>query len=378
MHNAWKVVLSAAVLGVAAAGCGGKNFTSTPSTTSTFGLKRTVAIPNVTAGGKFSYDIGIVDSTTHRYYLADRTNKSLDVLDTTNYTMRQIPGFFGVGATSNTSGPDGVVVVPGSNSVYVGDVNNVKVVDVNAGAITATIPIASSGNRTDEGCYDADDGLVMMANPADSPPFATWISSKTNTVTAKFTFNGSSGLEQCVYDPGTKNFFINNDSTPANPTGELDVISAASVLAGSPAVSHAYPEPGCSPTGLALGPGENLFVGCTPPNGSPEISLVISATGGNIVKTVQGIGGEDEVGYDASTNRFYTSSDVMTGNGIANSAGPFTPVLGVIDAQSFTLVNTYPTVAGSHSVAADSSSGQVFVPVAPTATSAGGINVYGP
>ncbi|HYZ15491.1 MAG TPA: hypothetical protein VE591_03775 [Candidatus Acidoferrum sp.] len=378
MHSAWKVVLSVAVLGVAAAGCGGKNFTSTPSPSSTFGLKRTVAVPNLVAGGKFSYDIGIVDSTTHRYYLADRNNKSLDIVDTTNYTLRQVPGFFGVGATNSVSGPDGVVTVPGSNSVYVGDVNNVKVVDASAGAITATIPIIMSGNRTDEGCYDGDDGLVMMANPADSPPFTTWISTKTNAIVAKLTYTGSTGLEQCVYDPGTKNFFINNDSTTANPTGELDVIPASSVVAGAPAVSHAYPEPACNPSGLALGPGENLLVGCTPPNGSAQISLIMSATSGTVVKTVQGIGGEDEVAYDASSNRFYTASDLMTSNGISNSAGPFTPVLGVIDAQSFTLVNTFPTGTGSHSVAADSSSGQVFVPIAPTASSAGGINVYGP
>jgi hypothetical protein len=376
MHTAWKVVVSAALLGVAAAGCGGKGSSTPSQPASTFGLKRTIAVPNLTAGGKFSYDIGIVDSNAHRYYLADRTNKSLDILDTTNYTLRQVPGFTGVGATTSVSGPDGVVVVPGSSSVYVGDVNNVKVVD--AGSITATIPITSSGNRTDEGCYDADDGLVMMANPADSPPFTTWISTKTNAVTAKYTFTGSTGLEQCVYDPGTKNFFINNDSTTANPTGELDVIPASSVVAGNPTVSAAYPEPACNPSGLALGPGENLLVGCTPPNGSQLITLVLSATNGSVVKTIAGIGGEDEVAYDASLNRFYTSSDVMTGNGIANSAGPFTPVLGSIDATSFTLIATYPTGTGSHSVAADSSSGQVFVPVAPTASSAGGINVYGP
>jgi hypothetical protein len=385
MHRAWKVVLSAALLAIAA-GCGGKGTSVTPPSQpgSTFSLKRTVAIPNTSAGGKFSFDIGIVDPTAQRYYLADRTNKSLDIIDLSSYTLRQVPGFFGPGATSNTSGPDGVVYVPGTSTVYVGDVNTVKVVDASAGSVTKNITIANSGNRTDEGCYDGDDGLVMMANPADTPPFATWISTKTNTVVATLKFlNGSTGLEQCVYDPQTKNFFINNDSTTTNPTGELDVISAASVVTAAsastaPPIANAYPEPGCSPSGLAMGPNENLLVGCTPPNGSPLISLIMSATSGSVIKTVTGIGGEDEVGYDPTLNRYYTASDVSTAAGTANSAGPFTPVLGVIDASSQTLVTTYPTTNGAHSVAVDPSTGRVFVPILPTATAAGGIQVYGP
>ncbi|HTJ25020.1 MAG TPA: hypothetical protein VMA36_02545 [Candidatus Limnocylindria bacterium] len=379
MHRAWKVVLSAALLALAA-GCGGKGSTVTPpaQSGSSFSLQRTVAVPNTGAGASFSFDIGAVDPTAQRYYLADRTNKSLDILDLGSYTLRQVGGFAGVGSSSSTSGPDGVVTVTGSSTVYVGDVNSVKVVDASAGTVTATIPIAISGFRTDEGCYDPDDGLVMFANPADSPPFATWISTKTNTIVAKYTFTGSTGLEQCVYDPQTKNFFVNNDATPTNPTGELDVIAASSVAAGTPSVANAYPETGCNPSGLALGPNETLFVGCTPPNGSQLISLMMNATNGSIVKTVAGIGGEDEVAYDPKLNRYYTSSDVMTASGVANSTGPFTPVLGVIDASSQTLIKTYPTATGAHSVAADPTTGRVFVPIPPTATAAGGIQVYGP
>jgi hypothetical protein len=385
MHRAWKVVFSVALLAVAA-GCGGKGSSTTPPTQpgSTFSLKRTVAIPGTGVGGSFSFDIGIVDPAAQRYYLADRTNKSLDILDLGSYTLRQIAGFTGAGANSSVSGPDGVVYVPGTSTVYVGDVNTVKVVDASAGSITTTITTGTAGFRTDEGCYDGDDGLVMFANPADKPPFATWISTKTNAVVAKLAFvNGSTGLEQCVYDPQTKNFFINNDSTTTNPTGELDVISAASVVAAAstssaPPIAKTYPEPGCSPSGLAMGPNENLLVGCTPPNGSPLISLIMSATSGSVVKTVTGIGGEDEVGYDPTLNRYYTASDVSTAAGTANSAGPFTPVLGVIDASSQTLVTTYPTTNGAHSVAVDPSTGRVFVPILPTATAAGGIQVYGP
>src|ERR1700738_1229080 len=101
----------------------------------------------------------------------------------------------------------------------------------------------------------------MFANPADSPPYATFISTTTNTVVAKLNFTTSIGLEQCVYDPGTQRFFINNDGTRANPHGELDAITAASAIAGTPSIANAYPEGNCGPTGLALGPSPNLLVG---------------------------------------------------------------------------------------------------------------------
>ncbi|MFN2461811.1 MAG: hypothetical protein ABR591_14215 [Candidatus Velthaea sp.] len=341
-------------------------------------LLSTVAIPGVVLGAPFSYDIGIVDSTLGRYYLADRTNKALDIVNTTTLALTQVQGsgataFTGPNANNDLAGPDGVIVATGGN-VFVGDVNNVKVVNPTTNTIATTIPITTSGFRSDEGCYDPDDKIVMIANPADAPPFATFINATTNAVIAKFSFTGSSGLEQCAYDPGTKSFFINNDGTTANPNGELDVFTAASVVAASPKLSSVIPLGNCAPTGLALGLSEQLLVGCSPPTGSPQITQVVSATSGTIVKTITGIGGEDEVAFDPYLKRFYTASRNMTSTGVAG--GTVTPVLGVIDAQTLTLLGTVPTSPGSHSVAVDPTNGHVYVPVVATATTPGGINVY--
>jgi hypothetical protein len=80
-----------------------------------------LTVPGVT--GSFNFDIGQVDNG--RYYLADRTNKALDVWNSSTYQLLgQIKGtgalaFAGVGSSNDTSGPDGVVVVPGTNTVYV-------------------------------------------------------------------------------------------------------------------------------------------------------------------------------------------------------------------------------------------------------------------
>jgi hypothetical protein len=381
MRCRWLSFIGSVLAAAGLAACNGSS-TSVPS----FGpgpvvsAKQLIVLPGLPAGGKFTYDIGIVDPAARRYYLADRTNSSLDIIDLSTFAVRQIAGgFTGQKASNDQSGPDGVVFVPGG-SVYVGDVNVVKVVDPVAGSVTATIATGSAGFRTDEGCYDPDDKLVMFANPADSPPYATFISVTTNKVVATLPFATSVGLEQCVYDPGTKKFFINNDGTPANPHGELDAIAASTAVAGAPVVGQVFPEGNCGPAGLALGPNENLLVGCDAPAGSPQITQIMSATTGAIVTTITQVGGEDEVAYDPKLNVYYTASRDMTANGISQTGvvgASFTPVLGIIDAGTNTWIKNLPTGAGAHSVAADSTTGNVFVPVPPTATAAGGVQLFG-
>jgi hypothetical protein len=383
IHIRCGTALAAAVLAVLVSGCGGGSTsapapapisTGSPSNPTGLTLLSTVVIPALTTGGTFSFDIGTVDSTSSHYYLADRTSKALDIINTGSLTLAQVfGGFTGPAPSNDNAGPDGVVVVPGGN-VFVGDVNSVKVISPTSNAVLTVIAMATSGDRTDEGCYDPDDKIVMISNPADQPPFTTWINATTNTIMTNFSFPGSTGLENCVYDPGTKNFFINNDGTPANPNGELDVFSAASVVAGHPVMSGSFTLGACAPAGLVLGLNEQLLVGCDPPAGNPEITQVLSATTGAIVKTIGGIGGEDEVAFDPLFKRFYTASRNMTSTGIAG--GTITPVLGVIDAQTLTLLGSIATGVNAHSVAVDPTNGHVFVPVQPTASSAGGINVY--
>lgn len=346
-------------------------------------LITTMTVPGLTTGGPFTYDIGATDSAASRYFLADRTNASLDVFDTANsQIIAQVKdNFTGQQPQNSQSGPDGVVIANGN--VYVGDVNNVKVINESSLSPVTTVTTGTTGFRTDEGCYDPADGLVMFANPNDTPPYVTWISTSTNTVTTTLTFNGSgavptsTGLEACVYDPGTKNFLINNDGSTANPAGEIDVIPASSVVAKAPTVSAAYPLGQCGPTGMALGNNETLFIGCDPANGQPEIELFVNATNGSIIKTVTTTGGADEVWFDSKLNRYYCACRNWTSTGIAGG-GTNTPVLGIVDGSTMNLIVNAPTGKGSHSVAVDENAGKVFVPVPPTSSSSGGIAVFAP
>src|ERR1700745_1409384 len=78
-------------------------------------LLTTVPIPGTTAnttGGKmYVFDISWVDQASRTYYLADRSNAVVDIVDTqTNTLLFQLTGGFkGFTGNNGTSGPNGVV-----------------------------------------------------------------------------------------------------------------------------------------------------------------------------------------------------------------------------------------------------------------------------
>src|SRR5450759_237739 len=95
-------------------------------------------------GGLASFDIGWVDPALHSYFLADRSNKSVDVIDTGTKQLTQfMPGFVGVfvtptGTTNNDlSGPNGVLTfnnpASGTSEIWVGDGPQVNGVNGTAG-----------------------------------------------------------------------------------------------------------------------------------------------------------------------------------------------------------------------------------------------------
>ncbi|SAL84962.1 hypothetical protein AWB74_07120 [Caballeronia arvi] len=359
---------------VVVSGCGG-NDDSGPASSSP-NLITNIAVPNASSP-PFSFDIGYTEAG--RYYLADRNNKAIDVVDTkSNALIAQISGpFAGVGATTDASGPDGIVGITGTNTIYVGDVDSVKVVDTNALKTIKTIAISNSGSRVDEGCYDPDDHLVMFASPGETPPYVTILSTTTQAVVSKLVFNGSSGLEACTYDSTTKNFYINNDGTTANPDGELDVIAASSVSTGTLKISKAFPLGKCSPSGLALGPNSDILVGCDPSAGNPLITLILDRNTGAQLASVP-FGGVDQVTYDSASNRYFLPARHYVSSGTAAASG-FTPQMGVIDGTTRQLLYKVSIGAGAHSVAVDGTLGQVYVPFQPgssTQFANGGISVF--
>lgn len=336
---------------------------ATPAPT-TYTLVRTVAVPNVPpSSGTWGFDIGFVDGAVHRYYLADRTNKGIDVIDTSTDTFLSVAaaGAF-VGGSGNSGGPDGVVPV-GNGVVFAGDGDStLKIVNVISNQLLATIPTVnpytgpapsfctpgSPNMRVDEMAYDPKDNVVVAINDASCPPFGTFFSATPPyKVLGSFPLpTANSGAEQPTWDPGQNKFVLALPATIANPGGEVDVLDPTQP--NNPIVNR-FPVTGCNPAGTALGPNEHLVLGC-----QAGQLMIINAANGSTVATFAGVGGGDETWYNPGDNRFFVAA--------SNNTGPAGPVVVVIDAGTNTILQQIKITSGAHSISVDRTTGQIFVP----------------
>jgi hypothetical protein len=347
-----------------------------------------------------SFDISWVNPDRGEYYLADRANKGVDIIDTAHMTFKKtIGGFVGIklntagtAVNNNTSGPDGVV--SRGKCLYVGDGDStVKVIDLDKGEIVAT---RSTGGHTrlDEMALTSDGKYLFAANNAEDPPYGTLftvtgdddcdsidmgtrISVDFSVIPATFGLS----IEQPAWDPQTKRFYTSIPIIAENPPGcnygQLNPAPASFTCSGGLLVTDPHDpdtleglyDPventgvimlnACGPNGATIGPHDNVMVGCTPANlpGS-KTTLVINATTHNYAQ-VGGITGSDEVWFNKGDGRYYTGSSAAikpTGSPLNRGS-----VLGVIDETSV-LIETIPQSSGSHSVAADSKRNLIFVP----------------
>src|SRR5262245_42870262 len=234
-------------------------------------LLKTVPIPgtaaNTTNGKLYSFDISWVDQSTQTYYLADRSNAVVDVLDARTGTfVKQISGGFkGVavvaGAVQNgQSGPNGVVAA--FPWLFVPDAaSRVVSIDLRTDTVVGSVSTGGADNlRADELAYDPKAGLLLVINNADTPPFGTFISvDKANghlTVGARVTLDAAHGVdatdgaEQPVWHPETGKFFLSIPRIGGQPKDGAVV----RIDPKTASVDATYPVQFCGPAGLAVGP----------------------------------------------------------------------------------------------------------------------------
>jgi hypothetical protein len=139
---------------------------------------------------------------------------------------------------------------------------------------------------------------------------------------------------------------------PNNPGGVAEISTNGTVLRTIDFATLGISS--CSPTGLAVGGGGNMLVGC----GNVGTQAVLLNKNGLLIKTIPGLGGTDELWYDPTTKKFY-----VTGNNGSNTTRFFDVVNedGTI-AQTVNL----PATASAHSITVDPFNGDVFVPLAGT------------
>src|SRR5260221_12262187 len=383
-----------------------------------------LTVPGISSAVTYSFDLGTFDPTTSKYYVTDRTNRAIDVvalnnlnsgLVVTEFKPTGAAAFTGCAGTefsapnatradnvpipscSNTTGanasgtsapgtvypmyfgqydqygPDGVDIV--GNTLVVGDVNKLVVLNKTTGAVIATIPIASTptGLRADEGCFDPVNHLYAISTPGDNNPFMTILDTTATeatgaapTVKARLIMDNpagtaSGGLEACVFDTGpggTGKLFVNNDgnNNPAAPAGasrgEMDGIPATSLtpLTGGGNVQYTtlagvsqYGLPDvlgvtgqCDPTGIALGPGSDIGAMCrTGTIGRSLNFLILNKTTGAVAATVVGAGGGDQITYDAGSGNWFLGTSRMTTSATSCAGGstacPLTPMVTIVN-----------------------------------------------
>jgi hypothetical protein len=373
------------------------------------GLLTTVPIPgtkaNTTGGNMYVFDISFVDQTTQTYYLADRSNAVVDVVDArTNTLISQIsakPAFTGFTGNNGTSGPNGVVAA--FPWLFVTDANS-RVVSINLRNGNTVGDVSTGGApglRADELAYDANDGLLLVVNNADTPPFASLIRvnqmSGALTVVKRITFDtmhtgvdATNGAEQPVWEPVTGKFYLSIPQVGPN-------LKDGAVIRISPAgaVEVQYPIQFCQPAGLTVGPNVDLLAGCntifdTAGNAwdstknvtASPIQVILDARTGAIDKIVPGVGVGDEVWFNKGDGNYYTASSTSPLRPTeVIAATPLTAqgaaILGVIDARDKTVKQLVPTfntpavttgpllhaASTAHSVAANAENNHVFVPL---------------
>jgi hypothetical protein len=323
------------------------------------------------------FDISWLDAQTRLYYLADRSDRAVDVVDArTNQFVRQIrAGFKGFTGSNDTSGPNGVVV--SGHLLFVTDApSRVVAIDLRTDTLVGEVSTGGAGgNRADELAWDPADRRILAVNNADSPPFASLIQVNPDgslKLLQRITFtDATNGAEQPLWDARLGKFFLSIPELNGNTAdGAVARISRDGVLETFLHVAR------CQPAGLTLGPRQDLLLGCSvifdtagnawtasDPLSAAPTQVIMDAASGAIDAVVAGVGGSDEVWFNPGDGRYYTASR-------SNPAGP---VLGVIDADTQRLVQVVPTfnTPGSapaprgtaHSVAVDPASGHAIVPL---------------
>jgi hypothetical protein len=338
-----------------------------------FQVKTVIQVPGATSF--FSFDISWFDFQLNKYFLADRNNKAIDVIDPENLgggvTQFPNPGFAGVNAGGNDfSGPDGVLTANKSTELWVGDSpGKVWIMNAKTGAIPATLgpqkvpnPIVLTNpqtgkpqtSRADELCYDPNNNVIMIASPAEGPkPFVTFISATTYKVLGTLVFDGkaapnaTNGIEQCQWSPRTELFYQNVPEVdgPGNDTapGKVAVIDPKKMTVKK---SFTIPLDACAgPQGMAIGPDDQILLGCNAagPDGHRN-SVVINENNGTILKHLPNLGGADEVWFNKDDGHYSISScntPCRTVPVTGATTGP--ELLGIVDANGLRLDHTVTT-----------------------------------
>ena len=298
-----------------------------------------------------AFDVSWNDNSKQRYYLADRTNNAIDLVDS---ATDEFLGFIGQGHYTGSrpcpnnprdlrlcARPNGVVTDDlGHVWAGDGDANIIEAEDKPGTTIIRSIPTNGKG-RIDELAYDPKDRILMAENDGDSPPYIVFISVTNGSVLGRYVYpKEQDGMEQPAWVPETGLFYQNvpgemnrldvfDPHQLSNPVKSFPVECSGGLLA-------------LTLSGLTVGPNGVLMTVCGSLGG-----LSVDSRTGKVGKIIWEGRDADEVWYDPGANNYYFSQNSQ---------------LTVVSAATEKFLVSIPL--GGHSVAANARNKHVFVPVA--------------
>jgi hypothetical protein len=281
-----------------------------------------------------SFDISWVDTGLPDYFLADRNNKSIDIIP----IMANPPVFqlipTGANAFAGTAtcsfagsgpndcvGPNGVLTFNNADhnnqlELWAGDGNSTVKIFTVAGGNNPVRTISTGGlARADELCFDPVHKVVMVANDAEpasapSPSFVTIISTVSYQILAKVAFaEATNGIEQCAFNPVTNQIFLNIPEVngPGDDTapGEVVVFSAPGLSVVR--FPFANIDVCAGPQGMAIRANGDPILGCNAPstNGDQNSAIVNQTTPNVILEPLIGLGGADQVWFEPTSKHAF-------------------------------------------------------------------------
>jgi hypothetical protein len=335
-----------------------------------------IGVPGTSSSNPFvNFDQARVDPKLQLLFISSRSSKAVAILDAhTDKQVGETPAVFaGVGVDSPHSGPDGNVVA--GHYLFAGDYPSlVRVFDLSQSISSPpeVTEIPTGGEyRADEMDYDPEDHVVMVSNGDSTPAFVTLISTTTLQIVKQVTFDGTNGtpdtsqggIGSVMYNSLTHKFFISipevGSDLTAGAVAVMDPVTAqvTQVFSGLN---------NCMPSGMAMGPGENVLVTCDPGFPAPDPvqfaprTYVINGRTGAILANLTQVGGVDYGAYNPVDHHYYLGArDYFT----SPTATTASPVLGVIDADTNQWIENYPTGTDAHSVSVNPLNNQIFVPI---------------
>ncbi len=163
----------------------------------------------------------------------------------------------------------------------------------------------------------------------------------------------TNGLGGSIYNPGTHKFLQAVPQVGPNPAdGEVTEIDPVAFQVTN---HFALKGLGCQAASLAIGPNNNVLVGCANREGEafPPSTFIMDGTTGKIINSIFQVGRVDQVWYNPGDKRFYLAARDM-------EQGSF---LGIIDATNNMWLYNAPTGGNAHGVAADPVNNHIYVPI---------------